>query len=496
MVPILLWTISGFLHPVMNSFKPAVRNQALPSIEIDTARINIPLHQALQQHGIKTLHNFRIVKLYEVYYYQVQHPDNDTLTYINCQSGNILVNGDKTYAAYLAQRFLSEPLVAHKSASDGHHHAMAGAFEVVSSLSKPTLSPKCRIINTKLITKFDKEYKGSNKLLPVYRVNFERDDHIRLYVETVADRLALAMDDRKAAFTNFFSLTHSWSFLNNIGKTKSVLLGTFSALCFLTSVFGFYVYFISNKKKIKPVSFTHRNRKWHRTMGSIFLTTTLLFSFSGAWHAWKKITHEPKRTTATSQLTFQTTELNLSLRAILESFSKGEKLTGISAIKIKENGFWQVSLQKGKTESKKYISMIGNNEMKQGDAAYAVWLACQFSGKTPHNIIKAKELNSFTHGYSMMNKRLPVVQVSFDKGDQYFIETSTGKLAAVSRTADRWERFSFSNFHMHHYWEMWLGKENGKTVRNVVLLLSTLGLLLVALTGTVIYYRKRYQRKI
>ena len=90
-----------------------------------------------------------------------------------------------------------------------------------------------------------------------------------------------------------------------------------------------------------------------------------------------------------------------------------------------------------------------------------------------------------------MNKRLPVWEVAFTDGSNSYVETATASLAAVSRPSDGAERFSFSNLHMHHYWEMWLGKETGKHVKNLVLLSSTLGLLLLAFTGMLIYLSKK-----
>jgi hypothetical protein len=35
-VPVLMWSLSGFLHPVMSSFKPDVRNQFLAATSIHT----------------------------------------------------------------------------------------------------------------------------------------------------------------------------------------------------------------------------------------------------------------------------------------------------------------------------------------------------------------------------------------------------------------------------------------------------------------------------
>lgn len=53
------------------------------------------------------------------------------------------------------------------------------------------------------------------------------------------------------------------------------------------------------------------------------------------------------------------------------------------------------------------------------------------------------------------------------------------------------ERFSFSNLHMQHYWEGWLGNELGGAVRNMIFFFSTAGLLLLAITGLLLYVRRK-----
>lgn len=90
-----------------------------------------------------------------------------------------------------------------------------------------------------------------------------------------------------------------------------------------------------------------------------------------------------------------------------------------------------------------------------------------------------------------MNKRLPVWEVAFDDGTHYYVETATASLAALSRPSNGAERFGFSHLHLPHYGEMWLGKETGNVVKNLVLISSTLGLLLPALSGTLVYLSKK-----
>ncbi|HUC83263.1 MAG TPA: PepSY domain-containing protein [Flavisolibacter sp.] len=486
-VPVLLWTISGFLHPVMGALKPEVKNSRLPATTIDTSAITISLKEALQQNGIDSLQNFRIVKLYRGFYFQVWQKGLDSLTYLNCESGNVLTNGDQHYAAYLAQRYLWEENGTGKN--DNHDHgkltASLSSGASVDVRSGP-VKPNTKVVSTKRLTKFTDHYKASNKLLPVYEVAFNREDSIRLYIDTKADRLSLASDEKKRWFTNFFSLTHSWSFLNGLGKTKAVLLGTFSLLCLLSSVFGFAVYNIMKPKKKSST----QSKRWHRVLGNIFLLTTLLYAFSGAWHAFAKL---PARALLSlEKQNISSADVDLNLQELLTNLSPDEKLSNVSVAQVNGELYWQVVYKKEKTVAKKYIATKTGAVLKNGDAAYAASLAAAFKGAEQADIVATSAVSSFNHRYSMMNKRLPVVENKFEDGDAVFVETATGEIAALTKPADEAERFSFSNLHMHHYWEMWLGKAAGKAAKNTVLIASTLGLLLLALTGIIIYLRKRF----
>lgn len=488
-LPVFLWTLSGFLHPVMGYFKPEIRNQSLPAIKIDTTKITISLHEALKKNGISTLHNFRLIHLDGKYYYQIQHLKTDTLTYLSCNDGLKLSGGDKKYAAFLAKRYLSEPGAKPKEKS-GHHHGLAadiGNLSILSSVQFPTSEVK----DIELIREFSSEYKSSYVLLPVYKVSFNRSDNITLYIETSTDRLATAIDSKKAWFNQFFAITHSWSFLNGSGDLKQILLGSFSIMCLLTSLFGFYVYNITNKKK-KPT--TQKSRSSHRILGNIFVLTTLLYAFSGAWHAFHKISERPAAAVFADRSEFQSGELQFSLPQIVKKLKASEQLTNLSVVNMNAKNYWQVFVSEGKRQSKKYYDIENGDELANGDVEYGCYLSCIFSGKTHHSIKSSQCLTEFNHQYSMMNKRLPVIEVGFDNNENYYVETATGKLSAIVNPSDRAERFSFSNLHMHHYWEMWLGKDMGKPAKNFLLITSSLGLLLLAMTGIFIYLNKKRKK--
>ena len=483
-LPIILWTVSGFLHPVMNSFKPDVRNHFLPITSIDTSKIHIPLQQALHRGGITEFHNFRIIKLDNNYFYQVQQLNVDTLTYISCNDGKLLPRGDQLYASDLAQRYLAEPVTKEKQRTMGHQMA-ADIGHAAMLFYEPKFYNKTTITAVELIKEFNSEYKKSNVLLPVYRVSFNRSDNIRLYIETSTDRLATSVDAKKAWFINFFAITHTWSFLNGIGPTKNVVLGLFALLCFITSLLGFYVYNIMSKKKA-----TSPGKSWHRILGNVFVATTALYGISGAWHAFHKLSEKAENEIIADRSVFSTNEVNLSLTELFNTVSTNEKLSNVSIVKMNGENYWQLFISNGKEKQKKYINTKTLQELPGGDVKYGCYLACRFSNKPTHSITHNKYLNQFTNQYSMMNKRLPVIEVGFNEEENYYVETATGHLAAVTNSYDKAERFSFSNFHMHHYWEDLFGKK-GKTLQKTVLIFTTLGLLMLAITGCWMYWTKK-----
>jgi hypothetical protein len=486
-LPILLWSVSGFLHPVINSFKPEVSNGMLPTSVIDTNKIHISLQQALQQNGIAMIHNFRIVMVDSCYYYQIQQLNNDTLTYLNCNDGKLIKDGDPWYASYLAQRYLSEPIQKDKS-NKSHSHEMDGDITALATnFHTATFFSKPKVTDVELIKNFSKEYKSSNVLLPVYRVNFDRTDGIRLYIETSTDRLATAIDNKRAWFIDFFAIAHTWSFLDGIGGAKNAILGIISLLCFISSVLGFFVYNIINKKKNSSSA-----KAWHRTLGNVFVLTTALYGISGSWHAFHKLSEKSEKAIVADRSQFSAEELNLCLGDFGKYINANEKLANVSIVKINGESYWQLFISKGKDKQKKYVNTNTLAELDGGDIEYACSLACNFSGRAFHTITHKKGLNGFTDRYTMMNKRLPVVEVVFKGNDRYYVETATGHLSTVTNSYDKAERFSFNNFHMHHYWEAWFD-DYGKAMQKTVLISSTLGLLLLAISGLSVYAIKRFR---
>jgi len=71
-IPVMLWAASGFMHPIMTSFRPKMATQVLQKIAIDTNQIKLSLSEALQNNKIDSFTNFRFIHIDTNWFYQVQ----------------------------------------------------------------------------------------------------------------------------------------------------------------------------------------------------------------------------------------------------------------------------------------------------------------------------------------------------------------------------------------------------------------------------------------
>ena len=103
LIPVLMWTISGILHPIMSNFRPQMAKSFLKPEALPLPNIQVELDSALNLNRIRTIENFRIISFGGNSYYQVQTPEQFELLYLNTATGALLPNGDRLYATYLAR---------------------------------------------------------------------------------------------------------------------------------------------------------------------------------------------------------------------------------------------------------------------------------------------------------------------------------------------------------------------------------------------------------
>ncbi|WP_165784618.1 PepSY domain-containing protein [Solitalea longa] len=475
-IPVIMWTLSGFMSPIMSSFKPKVKNQFLASKSIDLSKVKVSLDSALLKNRIECISNFRLVELDGKIYYQIRKVADNRLTYIDAQSAAIDSAAAENYAMKIAKQFLGDSTA--------------------------------KVTGVSFIQNFDEEYLDNNRLLPVYRVDFNRYDNTRLYVDPASDRMGLATNDSRAAFSIFFRNFHSWQFLEKLGPFRSAVLVFLAGISFITAVMGIYIVCITKSKKVNSSNSSLKYRRLHRQIGIIASITMLMFTFSGAYRAFVKLEPDTRQLYSIND-EFKAAHLSFSFDSIAKRYSVKNvslaKLNGTNYLRIvsppnatnaechkKDKDASQHHMEmKSLPDVIQYVSITDLKELPDGEEAFAKNMACNFSRQSPENIISVTSVTAFDDDYSMMNKRLPVYKVQFNanNNERWYVETSSGKLATKVNDVDARERFSFSKLHMFHF-----SHGMGKSTRDLLLVFAALVNLLAALTGTVllvIWYKKK-----
>ena len=504
-IPALLWAASGFMHPIMTNIRPAIATQAYPATHIDTSKIRISISAAAKLNGIGYVDNFRFIHIDTNWFYQVRESSFATPVYLSTETGKKLKNGDKLYAQYLAKIFL-EGMQTKADSSDATQ-----ASQNQEQHDCCDAATRCVLMNQKgapitavsRVDDFKGEYKSVNRILPVYKVSFDRPDGIRIYVETFADKFVYAVDDKRATFDSIFSFFHTFSWLDSIEDIKYLIIILFMMLTMSTAILGIYIFFKTKSKKV-PGNKVVSARNNHRVVSVVFSLFTLLFSFSGAYHAWENSKPDHRYDYFVSlHKNVDSLDLNLSS---LESIVH-QPIYNVGLVKLGDDYFWQVDAHANKNEAIQtsapkdlmksmhasmkepaYVSFVDMSLLKDGEKKYAAYLASEFSGNEMNAYKGIEPITKFEGEYGFVNKRLPVWKVKYDvnNNERYYVETSSGRLSVRIDDADLWEGYSFSFLHKHHFMDF-----AGKSWRDFSTMFWAMGQIALIVTGLVFWLRKK-----
>lgn len=138
-----------------------------------------------------------------------------------------------------------------------------------------------------------------------------------------------------------------------------------------------------------------------------------------------------------------------------------------------------------------YFDTQTGKERELADEDYARFLSIYYhtqdSGLTTFKgRVKVDVIKQFNNEYGFINKRLPVARVSYPNGDNWYIETTSSKLATKVAGIDRAEGLSF--IFLHKYFGMsWAGKD----IRDIVSMLAALGVLVASLFGFAAFIKNK-----
>ncbi len=526
-IPVILWAASGFMHPIMTTIRPKIATQFLTPSVIDSTKITIGLQTVLLQNRIEKFHNFRLIHIDTNWFYQVQLKPNDHPLYLSTKTGKQLINGDQLYAQYIAQLFLEGqpkpdsnlyPTASLQSISSAVEEEKPGnPADATAAHDCCDAATNCVLLNEKgskvtglkLINAFDEEYKFVNRLLPVYKVNFGRADGIRIYVETTSDRFAYAVDNKRAVFDKIFALFHNWTWMDAIGNAKYFVMAALLILAFVTTLMGIYIFFITKAKKPNgnQVINARRNHRWTSVAISLF---TLMFTFSGAFHALDKLKPDTRYDYFTEQ-NIPAYDAALNLTQLQQAVKK--PITNISVVQLNDEPYWQVftksewkskgaeaarprkDLMKDKSvppPNATYVNTKDYSVLADGEKIYACYLANLFSKHSNKDIVATEAITKFEGEYGFVNKRLPVWKISYptNSNERYYVESSTGKLSVRVNDMDLIEGYSFAMLHKHHFMDF-----AGKEVRDFSTMFWAMAQIAVVAVGLILWRRVRKNKR-
>lgn len=439
---VFVWSISGFLHPLMSWTQPRPAKMMLPPAPVKAEVVGVAPAQALAQNGLQNIRDFNLVSFDGQSFYQVKTANDAPLVYLNTRDGAMLPNGDERYAIWLAQQYLQE-------------------------FNAP-------VTGVAIVRDFDHEYKIINKLLPVYRVQFARADGMRAYVDTSTGLLGTLDNNFKGRLLWLFSNLHNWDWLSFSDKARIAVLVLFALVTMAMAISGLLVYGFF-WKSFKPLSANNRNtRNWlkqyHRRLGVTVSLTMLLWSVSAAYHAIEKpaIREEAKTSYAPQQ--FSSTEAAFPLPNLLASLPNQKPVTNISLVRLGDKAAYQV-FRADKTVT--YFDTATGAAIEGAGERYARELANSFSGLSDAQIVSVKPVTQFDQEYGFINKRLPVMRVEYNDANQtrYFVEPAAGVLSLKLGNRKRLESYSFNFLHKWHFLD-WAGKKTRDVIMMIFVLLQ------------------------
>lgn len=442
---VLLWALTGVLHPIMSATQPQPVKRMPPSQQLDL-HTAIPANQVLQLQNIQQFSALQTIQLTpEQVAYRILKPKQNIAEYYDSRTGQIIKNAEQ--------------------------------FNVIRLANWYTGLSKQQVVSAQIITSFSDDYPSVNRLLPVWRVNYYNG--LRAYVDPSQSRLATLSNDQKMWMAKIFRLGHTWTWGDQPWKGQSLImqLALIGILCLVFMGFGLF-FKIHNRKnhrlRQKPIRFLHRY------LAVSLSTFILLWVISGFYHIWNK---KPKIPVFNPIFHAQDLSPDAWKRATQHPV-QGLSIVPIAFSTDRSHAAWLIlSADKPQMQGSMTSANEHDHHHHSKDTAPAIQmidayssedldvleqskiLATNYFNLSIHQLKQATWITSFGGEYGFINKRLPVVKVETSLSNQLrvYIEPSSGVIAAQVTQQDALEGFSFAYLHK------WTWLPIDKTLRDILL---------------------------
>ncbi|QKG51458.1 PepSY domain-containing protein [Hymenobacter sp. BRD67] len=237
------FALSASYH-LIQKFTPDRREQVARVSAFATSELAWPLNEALG--GAVPVQQVSLVRVGGQPYYRLVSKSaagKQQVQYRSTRDGQLLPNGELTYARELGQEFMTRlngqpaALSATGAAEDGALPdcctAPALTAETTTAIGMPAAGPapaQANLLSPELVTKFTEEYGFVNKRLPVVKLAFATPGHTALYVEPASGRLAALVTDGDRREGLSFAVLHKFFLMDWAGKNIRDAVAMLSAL--------------------------------------------------------------------------------------------------------------------------------------------------------------------------------------------------------------------------------------------------------------------------
>ncbi len=454
-VALLMFAGSGLIHPLMSRTQPQPQGFAPPPLQLPPSAL--ALTQALDINAIDALRGATLVQAADRATYRIALGDG-SVRYLDATDGRALDEFEVQHAQALARHFSGE-----------HRAAVRDAQQ---------------------ITAFDDDYLAVNRLLPVWRVRFERDDGLTAYVDTGGQRLATLVDNRKRGLQGLFRALHTFSFIENRPGLRKTLMIALLLASAATATAGLVMFARLRRaeRRLKRMP----QRRWHRRLALPVSLTLFLFAFSGGWH----LLHEAEADTVAMPPPTPFRRAELGDQLIRQPFTltriDGQPCYRVALPPARPHAHGEhhhgAADDNRDAELARCLDTHSGDAIAGADRALAAQLARTHAG-TRATPVEITPVTQFSGEYGFINKRLPVWRVIFD-GDptRWYVETGSGALALRADDSDAREGWSFAYLHK---WSFVANKD----LRDALLMLFALLHVVIALLGLQLWFKNRRQNR-
>lgn len=451
LIPLLAFGISGLLHPLMRLSAPEIAQRSYPQPQWPA---NLPSISQLQELSLKHSMGLRPVKVAQTWY--LSHwQERTTPSQFYTLAGETATEIEQRYAIQLARHF-----------------------------SGDQNSP---VSDVEFIDEFSRDYPAINRLLPVWKVSFDRDDQLSTFVDIRLDRLATQTNSTRSNLMFWFRLLHTWMFIDSEHPLRTTLFIGLMLLSALAACSGLYLFYklparrsSRNSPRNSSQSYTRqRISRYHRFTGISVSLALLMFVFSGLVRTIEKQTPEIRSVFYDQQIDLSSAKLG---PAELHQRYKG--LTQLSLHQLAKVPVWQLIRQQ---QPDLWVNATTGQPIANAAEKYALQLLQDNNlANSVSPITSLEQVNNFRQdpSYGFIDKRLPVTAIELAK-QRFYIDSRDSVLSvAVSESGHIYSWI----FRFLHKWRFADGI--GKNGRDGLIAVAILLICASSLLGVYSWYRK------